>query len=79
VAQAALDAQEFAKARAKELAAARMQPLEAAYLLLADIEEDETGDQGRVRHWLAQALKAPRYPAWVADVFVSDNWLPVSP
>jgi HemY protein len=56
-----------------------MQPREAAYLLLADIEEAETGDQGRVRHWLAQALKAPRDPAWVADGFVSDKWLPVSP
>ncbi|NNH30069.1 heme biosynthesis protein HemY, partial [Rhizobium sp. SEMIA 4085] len=79
VAQAALDAQDFAKARAKAEAAARMQPREAAFLLLADIEEAETGDQGRIRHWLAQALKAPRDPAWVADGFVSDKWLPVSP
>jgi len=79
VAQAALDAREFARARAKAEAAARMQPREAAFLLLADIEEAETGDQGRVRHWLAQALKAPRDPAWVADGFVSDKWLPVSP
>jgi len=79
VAQAALDAQNFAKARAKAEAAARMQPREAAFLLLADIEEAETGDQGRVRHWLAQALKAPRDPAWVADGFVSDKWLPLSP
>jgi HemY protein len=79
VAQAALDAQDFPKARAKAEAAARMQPREAAFLLLADIEEAETGDQGRVRHWLAQALKAPRDPAWVADGFVSDKWLPVSP
>jgi HemY protein len=79
VAQAALDAQEYAKARAKAETAARMQPREAAFLLLADIEEAETGDQGRVRHWLAQALKAPRDPAWVADGFVSDKWLPVSP
>ncbi len=55
------------------------EPREAAFLLLADIEEAETGDQGRVRHWLAQALKAPRDPAWVADGFVSDKWLPVSP
>ncbi|WP_454852407.1 heme biosynthesis HemY N-terminal domain-containing protein [Rhizobium binxianense] len=79
LAQAALDAQEYAKARAKAETAARMQPREAAFLLLADIEEAETGDQGRVRHWLAQALKAPRDPAWVADGFVSDKWLPVSP
>ncbi|WP_117194996.1 heme biosynthesis protein HemY [Rhizobium terrae] len=79
VAQAALDAQEFRKARAKAEAAARMEAREAVYLLLADIEEAETGDQGRVRHWLAQALRAPRDPAWVADGFVSEKWLPLSP
>lgn len=79
VAQAALDAQEFRKARAKAEAAARMDSRESAYLLLADIEEAETGDQGRVRHWMAQALRAPRDPAWVADGFVSEKWLPVSP
>jgi HemY protein len=79
VAQAALDAQQFKKARAKAEAAARMQPREAVYLLLADIEEAETGDQGRVRHWMAQALRAPRDPAWVADGFVSEKWLPLSP
>lgn len=79
VAQAALDAQEFKKARAKAEAAARMEARESVYLLLADIEEAETGDQGRVRHWMAQALRAPRDPSWVADGFVSDKWLPLSP
>ncbi|MGK6313282.1 heme biosynthesis HemY N-terminal domain-containing protein [Neorhizobium sp. DT-125] len=79
VAQAALDAQEFKKARAKAEAAVRMDPRESAYLLLADIEEGETGDQGRVRRWMAQALRAPRDPAWVADGFVSERWLPLSP
>ncbi|KRB62752.1 heme biosynthesis protein HemY [Rhizobium sp. Root708] len=79
VAQAAVDTKDFAKARTKAEAAARAEPREAAFLLLADIEEAETGDQGRIRHWLAQALKAPRDPAWVADGFVSDKWLPLSP
>ena len=79
VAAAALDAQDFKKARAKAEAAARMEARESVYLLLADIEEAETGDQGRVRHWMAQALRAPRDPAWVADGFVSERWLPLSP
>jgi HemY protein len=79
VAQAALDAQDFAKARARAEAAARMDASERVYLLLADIEEAETGDQGRIRHWMQQALRAPRDPAWVADGFVSENWLPISP
>ena len=59
--------------------AARMQPREGAFLLLADIEEAESGDQGRVRQYLSKAVRAPRDPAWVADGFVSDEWAPVSP
>nr|MDH4441374.1 heme biosynthesis protein HemY [Rhizobium sp.] len=79
VAEAALDAQDFGRARAKAEAAARMGSRERVYLLLADIEEAETGDQGRIRHWMGQALKAPRDPAWVADGHVSDRWMPISP
>jgi HemY protein len=56
-----------------------MQPREGAYLLLADIEEAESGDQGRVRQFLSKAVRAPRDPAWVADGYVSDRWMPVSP
>ncbi|MBX3583905.1 MAG: heme biosynthesis protein HemY [Rhizobiaceae bacterium] len=79
VARAALDAHEYKIARDEAEAAARMQPREGAYLLLADIEEAETGDQGRVRQLLARAVRAPRDPAWVADGFVSERWAPVSP
>ncbi|AYD02824.1 heme biosynthesis protein HemY [Neorhizobium sp. NCHU2750] len=79
VAQAALAAQDLAKARARAEAAARMEESERVYLLLADIEEAETGDQGRIRYWMSQALRAPRDAAWVADGFVSENWLPLSP
>ncbi|WP_137157096.1 heme biosynthesis protein HemY [Rhizobium sp. FKL33] len=79
VASAALGAREFALARAKAEAAARIDDRESAFLLMADIEEAETGDQGRVRHWLAQALRAPRDPEWVADGQASDVWLPLSP
>ncbi|MEO2039991.1 MAG: heme biosynthesis protein HemY, partial [Martelella sp.] len=79
VARAALDAREFEKAREKAEAAARMQPRESAFLLLADLEEAETGDQGRVRHWMAQALRSERDPTWVADGLVSEYWRPFSP
>jgi HemY protein len=79
VADAALDAQDFKRARVKAEAAARMGSRERVYLLLADIEEAETGDQGRIRHWMGQALKAPRDPSWVADGHVSDHWMPISP
>ncbi|MGO4438025.1 heme biosynthesis protein HemY [Rhizobium sp. RAF56] len=78
-ARAALDAGDYSKARDKAEAAARIEPRESAFLLLADIEDADTGDQGRIRHWMAQALKAPRDPAWMADGMISDKWLPISP
>jgi len=79
VARAALDAQDFSTARGEAEAAIRMDRREGAYLLLADIEEAETGDQGKVRQLLSKALRAPRDPAWVADGVVSERWAPVSP
>lgn len=79
VARAALEARRFDLAREKAEASARLQPCEGIYLLLADIEEAETGDEGRVRHWLSQAVRAPRDPAWTADGYVSEAWEPVSP
>ncbi|MFZ2018172.1 MAG: heme biosynthesis protein HemY, partial [Methyloceanibacter sp.] len=47
--------------------------------LMARIEVGEFGDRGREREWLARALRAPRDRAWIADGYVSDRWLPVSP
>lgn len=79
VARAALDAQDYGTAREAVEAAIRMQPRESAYLLLADIEEAETGDQGKIRQYLSRAVRAPRDPAWVADGYVSERWAPVSP
>lgn len=78
-ASAAFDARDFAAARAKAEVAAKIEERESIYLLMADIEDAESGDQGRVRHWLAQALRAPRDPEWVADGQLSPHWLPVSP
>ncbi|MDI6028838.1 heme biosynthesis protein HemY [Corticibacterium sp. UT-5YL-CI-8] len=79
VARAALDAQDYATARAEAEAAIRMQPREGAFLLLADIEEAETGDQGRARYWLGRAVRAPQDPTWVADGIASEQWQPTSP
>jgi HemY protein len=78
VALAALDAREFAVARTAltPLAAA---PTQRAALLLAKLEELEHGDEGRAREWMTRAVRARRDPAWTADGFVSDRWLPVSP
>lgn len=79
VARAALDAGEYDVARREVETAIRLDPREGAYLVLADIEEAQTGDQGLIRQWLGMALRAPRDPAWVADGYVSERWAPVSP
>jgi HemY protein len=79
VAEAALEARELALARQKAEAAARLAPTESIFMLLADVEEADTGDEGRIRHWMAQALRSPRDPAWTADGVISPSWLPVSP
>ena len=80
VAQAALDAHEFAQARdgLKPLLAER--PTVRTCLLMARIEEAEHGaTSGRAREWLARAAHAPRDPLWIADGFASETWAPISP
>ncbi len=78
VARAALEAQEFAAARAalKPLLKTTTQRIA---VLMAEIEQRESGDEGRAREWMARALHAAKDPAWTADGFVSDRWMPVSP
>lgn len=78
VARAALDAREFAAAREALEALVLQKPTVRACLLMAELEEAESGNQGLVRAWLARASRAPRDPAWVADGVVSERWSPVS-
>ena len=78
VARAALDAQEFAAARAA-LAPLAAAPTQRAAMLMAELEEMQHGDVGRAREWMGRALRAPRDAAWIADGFVSDQWMPLSP
>jgi HemY protein len=77
-ARAALDAQEFAKARAA-LAPYLAAPTKRIALLMAELERAEGNDEGRAREWLARALNAAPDPEWTADGYVSKTWLPVSP
>jgi len=78
VARAAIDAQEFATARAA-LMPLTAAPTQRVALLMAELEEAEHGDVGRAREWMTRALRAARDPAWIADGIVSDHWLPMSP
>ena len=78
VARAALDAQEFAVAR-EALRPLLKEPTQRVAALMAEIEQRDSGDEGRAREWMARALNAAKDPAWTADGFVSDRWMPVSP
>ena len=73
----ALDAKEFVVARAALVPLVEM-PTRRVAALMAALELQE-GDEGRGREWMARTLNARRDPAWTADGFVSDHWLPVSP
>ncbi|WP_082652665.1 heme biosynthesis protein HemY [Aureimonas sp. AU12] len=79
VAHAALDAREFALARTEALAAVDAAPRESVFLLLADIEDADTGNEALVRQWMSRALHAPKDPTWDADGVTGRQWLPVSP
>ena len=78
VARAAVEAQEFAKARS-ELSPYLERPTRRVCVLMARLERAERNDEGRAREWMARALNAPPDPQWTADGYVSDRWLPVSP
>ncbi len=78
VARAALEAREFGTAR-DALAPYLSAPTRRVATLMAEIEETEHGDEGRVREWMGRAMRASGDPVWTADGVVSDRWLPVSP
>ena len=54
-------------------------PTRRVATLMAEIEETEHGDEGRVREWMGRAMRASGDPVWTADGVVSERWLPVSP
>ncbi len=79
LARAAIDAKEFAVARETLETLVLEAPTVRACVLMAELEEQEGGNLGLVREWLARASRAGRDKAWVADGKVSETWLPVSP
>jgi HemY protein len=79
VASAAIEAHDWDEARAALAPYLEDRPSARICTLMARIELGEFGDKGREREWLARALRAPRDRAWIADGYVSDRWLPVSP
>lgn len=78
VADAAIEAQDWQRARNALAPYLEGRPSARICTLMARVEAGE-GDRGREREWLARAVRAPRDRAWIADGYVSDRWLPVSP
>jgi HemY protein len=78
LANAALEAHEFAEARAS-LAPLLAVPTRRVATLMARLEAAEHGDTGRAREWMARAVHTAHDPAWTADGVVADSWMPVSP
>ena len=81
VAQAAMEARDFALARAtlQPLIEGGTRPTARICLLMAELEEMDGGAEGKVREWLGRASRAPRDKTWVADGVACDVWAPVSP
>jgi HemY protein len=77
VATAAMEARDFAEAR-RVLQPLLERPTRRACMLMAMIAEAED-NVGESREWLGRAARAAPDPAWTADGYVSDRWLPVSP
>ncbi|MCB1518502.1 MAG: tetratricopeptide repeat protein [Hyphomicrobiaceae bacterium] len=79
MAQAAVEASEWPKARNALAAFATTKPTRDMCLLMAEIEEGQNHDHGRAREWLARAATAPADPVWTADGMTFDEWRPASP
>ncbi|GAB2186904.1 heme biosynthesis HemY N-terminal domain-containing protein [Roseibium sp. LAB1] len=79
IARAAMEAREFEEARKQLKKVLQSEPTRQAFLLMAEVEEAEHGDKGRMRDWLARAVSAPLDKVWMADGIISAEWQPVSP
>src|SRR4029079_6241354 len=79
IASAAIEAHEWQGARAGLAPYLDDRPSARICMLMARLESGELGDKGREREWLARALRARRDRAWIADGYISDRWLPISP
>ena len=79
LARASIDAFDWVGARQALAGYSNANPSQAVCLLMAEIEEGQTGDKGKARDWLNRAVRAPRDPVWTADGITADEWEPLSP
>jgi HemY protein len=78
IAVAAIEARDWQAAEAALSPYLHDRPPARICALMARVEAGE-GNKGREREWLARAVRGPRDRAWIADGYISDRWLPVSP
>ena len=79
LARTAIDAFDWATARAALEGYNSSNPTRGVCLLMAEIEEGETGDTGKAIDWRNRASRAPADPTWTADGITADEWEPLSP
>ena len=79
LAAAAIDARQWNEARQTLEPFTRGEISQKVCSLMAEIEDAQSGDTGKVREWLARAVKAPRDPMWIADGVGSPVWAAISP
>lgn len=54
-------------------------PTQSICALMAQIEQGQTGDQGKARAWLGRAITATPDMTWIADGISSNEWEATSP
>ncbi|MBN9316586.1 MAG: hypothetical protein J0I99_12665 [Devosia sp.] len=79
LARASIEAFDWAGARQALAGYSSASPSQAVCLLMAEIEDGQSGDKGKARDWLNRAAHAPRDPVWTADGIIADEWEPLSP
>jgi len=79
LATAAVDAREWEEAREALQPLIGNNPTTRVCALMARVEGEEKRDAGRVREWLARAVRARRDAVWMADGVISNEWQPISP
>lgn len=79
LARAALSAREAEVAREALVPHLDSEVTQRLCILMAEIEAVAPGDEGRVRDWLARAVRARRDPQWIADGVSAARWAPMSP
>lgn len=79
VARTALEAGEYDLARQNALKIAQEAPTKNTYLLLSDIEAEQTGNEGKKREWLQLAINAEPDSVWIVDGVIIPQWVAISP